>query len=107
MYLQLIDTGDRVIRGPYLARLQMHKVMRENQLNAESLLGDLLELLVEYFKLFGEKPCCTNDIVLFLGGLQTAELQSELSQRLLQESQITPTSLPKNVSILYSCGIFI
>lgn len=99
--MQLIDTGDRVIRGPYLGRLQMHAVMSANQLNPDGLLGDLLELLVEYFRLFGEKPCCTNDILLFLGGLETNR-QTELASRLLQVCEITSTSLPQNVSATHS-----
>lgn len=47
---QLIDSGGKVERGPYLGRLELHHTMTELNENANELLGDLLELLVEYFR---------------------------------------------------------
>lgn len=38
------------MRGPYLGRLELHHTMTELNENANELLGDFLELLVEYFR---------------------------------------------------------
>lgn len=46
---QLIENG-RTIRGPYLGRLELHRLMRENNMPAIELMGDYSELLVEYFR---------------------------------------------------------
>lgn len=37
-------------RAPFLARLELHRRMREKSKDANHLLGDYLELMVEYFK---------------------------------------------------------
>lgn len=49
-FLQLIESGAKVVRGPYLGRLELHHTMTELNENANELLGDFLELLVEYFR---------------------------------------------------------
>lgn len=85
-----------MVRGPCLGRLELHKVMNE-QNDAVAMLGDFLELLVEYFRLFGDKPCCANDIILFLDYLEPIR-HAELASRLLTVCEITPTTLPRSVS---------
>lgn len=49
-FIQLIESGAKVVRGPYLGRLELHHTMTELAENANELLGDFLELLVEYFR---------------------------------------------------------
>lgn len=49
IFFQLIESCNKE-RGPYLARLELHKRMREKSKNADHLLGDFLELMVEYFR---------------------------------------------------------
>lgn len=71
--------------------------MSEQQNDAVAMLGDFLELLVEYFRLFGDKPCCANDIILFLDYLEPIR-HAELASRLLTVCEITPTTLPRSVS---------
>jgi N-acetyltransferase B complex (NatB) non catalytic subunit len=72
--------------------------MRENAFHgANDLLGDFLELLVEYFRLFGGKSCCTNDLKMFLAFLEP-ERRTGLATRLLQDCGISATALPKSVS---------
>ncbi|KAG4065801.1 hypothetical protein HA402_012479 [Bradysia odoriphaga] len=92
---QLIENGTKAVRGPYLGRLELHHTMTELKENGDELLGDFLEMLVEYFRKFGSKPCCTNDIILFLNFLQI-ERRAELASRLLAECEITSTKLPQN-----------
>lgn len=46
---QLIDMGQNV-RGPYLARLDLFRLMKENSLETDKLLGEFEELLVDYFR---------------------------------------------------------
>lgn len=95
-YLQLIESDDKKLRGPYLGRLELHRVMKKNQFNPDDLMGDYLELLVEYFRFFGDRGCCTNDIALFLDNLNPKRY-SELATRLIQECGISPSTLPQDV----------
>lgn len=84
------------MRGPYLARLEMHKRMRGMNLDADARLGDYQELLIEYFRIFGNKKCCTNDLKMFLEHLDVKR-RSDFAAKLLQDTGITSTSLPQNV----------
>lgn len=96
LLLQLIEGGKRV-RGPYLARLELHKRMRENNMNAKELLGDFADLIIEYFRFFGDKQCCTNDIALFLESISREE-RITVASKLVRDSGISSTTLPQNVS---------
>ncbi|XP_016960567.1 phagocyte signaling-impaired protein [Drosophila biarmipes] len=91
----IIDSSERKKRGPYLARLELHQRMRAVQLPAEKLIGDFDEMVIEYFRLFGDKSCCTHDIALFLPSISMKQRQA-LASKLLLESGVTSTSLPKN-----------
>lgn len=71
--------------------------MRAIQLPAQELIGDFDELIIEYFRLFGDKSCCTHDIALFLPSISMEQRQS-LAGKLILESNISSTSLPKSVS---------
>lgn len=84
------------MRGPYLARLELYKRMCAHNMDAKQLLGDLSEMITEYFRLFGDKSCCTHDIALFLPTISMQERQ-ELASKLLLESGISSTTLPQNV----------
>lgn len=92
---QLIEGEGKRVRGPYLARLELHKRMRQNQMNAQELLGDFTQLIIEYFRLFGDKSCCTSDVTLFLTSI-SLEDRLKLASKLLQETGISSTSLPQN-----------
>ncbi|XP_055382876.1 phagocyte signaling-impaired protein [Condylostylus longicornis] len=91
---QLMEAERKKVRGPYLARLELHKQMRANNLNAAELLGEFSDLIIEYYHLFGDKPCCTLDISLFLSSVCLEE-RIILATRLLKESGITAASLPQ------------
>ncbi|XP_060647501.1 LOW QUALITY PROTEIN: phagocyte signaling-impaired protein [Drosophila nasuta] len=92
--LHIIESSTRKTRGPYLARLELHKRMRAIQLPAKELVGDFDDLIIEYFVLFGDKSCCTHDIALFLPSISMEQRQA-LANKLLAESGISSTSLPQ------------
>ncbi|XP_067645429.1 phagocyte signaling-impaired protein isoform X2 [Eurosta solidaginis] len=92
---QMIESAYRKVRGPYLARLELHKRMRAQGMDAEALLGDFTELIIEYFRMFGDKPCCTHDIALFLPSI-SMETRQQVASKLLLESGISSTTLPQN-----------
>lgn len=83
-------------RGPYLARLKLFNVMNANKFDANQLFGEFMEMLIDYFRIFGEKPCCAKDIVLFLDDLQE-EQKPELASKLIQLCNISATTLPQTV----------
>ncbi|KAA0704270.1 N-alpha-acetyltransferase 25 [Triplophysa tibetana] len=53
-------------RGPYLARLELIKRLREQNCPEAQQLGEPLELMFQFFVKFGEKPCCITDLKIFL-----------------------------------------
>ncbi|VBB30334.1 unnamed protein product, partial [Acanthocheilonema viteae] len=62
---------NKMLRGPYLARLTLIRKLVENDVLASSLLDTLklhdpLEYLFEYIRLFYSKPCCYVDLKPFL-----------------------------------------
>uniref|UniRef100_A0A8C4GP80 N-alpha-acetyltransferase 25, NatB auxiliary subunit n=1 Tax=Dicentrarchus labrax TaxID=13489 RepID=A0A8C4GP80_DICLA len=56
----------RSLRGPYLARLELIHRLRERGCPEEKLLGEPLELMVQFFAKFGDKPCCITDLKIYL-----------------------------------------
>lgn len=74
----------------------MFKRMRDNKLDPESLMGDYEVLLLDYFRIFGNKKCCVNDLKLFLEYLD-GDRRSQFASKLLQDTGINSTSLPQNV----------
>ncbi|XP_030374579.1 phagocyte signaling-impaired protein [Scaptodrosophila lebanonensis] len=93
--LRIIESSERKKRGPYLARLELLQRMRVAQLQPQQLVGDFDELIIEYFRLFGDKSCCTHDIALFLPSISIEQRQA-LASKLLLESGISSTSLPQS-----------
>lgn len=102
LLLHIIQSSERKTRGPYLARLELHKRMRAIQLPAQELIGDFDQLIIEYFLLFGDKSCCTHDIALFLPSISMEQRQA-LANKLIFESGISSTTLPQNVSEIIIC----
>lgn len=73
-------------------------MMSENKLNANELLGDFFELLVDYFRTFGDKPSCAKDIILFLDHLEPRR-RAGFASKLIQVCEISSTTLPQSVCI--------
>lgn len=71
--------------------------MKQNKFDAKSLFGEFIEMLFDYFQVFGEKPCCAKDIVLFLDDLEDDQ-KPELASKLIRLCNISATTLPRTVS---------
>lgn len=70
--------------------------MTKNNFNATELFGEFLEMLTDYFRVFGDKACCAKDIALFLDNLQDDQ-RPILASKLIQLCEISSTTLPKTV----------
>jgi N-terminal acetyltransferase B complex non-catalytic subunit len=79
----------------------MHKIMRELKLDADNQLGNYQELLVNFFRMFGNKKCCANDLKMFIEYLEPSR-RPELSSKLIQETGISSTTLPQDVRFFFS-----
>ncbi|XP_070572285.1 N-alpha-acetyltransferase 25, NatB auxiliary subunit-like [Ptychodera flava] len=53
-------------RGPFLARMELHKQLKERNLPDIEKLESLQNMLKEYFDLFGDKYCCFGDMAPYL-----------------------------------------
>lgn len=89
------------LRGPHLARFELCDKMAKNGLDPKTILGDIFELFVEYFRIFGHKPCCVSDLRIYLH-LLDPERRKDLAARLLKDVGISSTTLPQTVSHLTS-----
>lgn len=72
----LIERSPKKIRGPYLARLELHYMMREEKADAVALLGKYSELLLEFFRNFGDRNCCPHDLRVFSKHLTAEEYET-------------------------------
>uniref|UniRef100_A0A8C0HG27 N-alpha-acetyltransferase 25, NatB auxiliary subunit n=1 Tax=Chelonoidis abingdonii TaxID=106734 RepID=A0A8C0HG27_CHEAB len=80
----------RPLRGPYLAELELIRRLRHRGCNDEYKLGDPEELMFQYFKKFGDKPCCFTDLKVFVDLLPSSQCTKFISQLL----GIIPLSAP-------------
>ncbi|XP_057675523.1 N-alpha-acetyltransferase 25, NatB auxiliary subunit isoform X2 [Corythoichthys intestinalis] len=79
----------RALRGPYLARLELMQRLRERHHAGERQLGEPLELMVQFFVKFGDKPCCVTDLNVYLH-LLDAEQHEQLAERLSEAAPRGP-----------------
>ncbi|XP_055546311.1 phagocyte signaling-impaired protein isoform X2 [Wyeomyia smithii] len=91
----IIESQPRQHRGPYLARLELNRLMVENKCDKEQLFGELTELLLDYFRIFGDKTCCANDLKMFLEYVDPVK-RPGFAAKLMQECRINPVTLPSN-----------
>ncbi|XP_077353966.1 N-alpha-acetyltransferase 25, NatB auxiliary subunit [Festucalex cinctus] len=87
----------RSLRGPYLARLELMHRLRQRRLPQESQLGEPLELMVEFFDKFGDKPCCVTDLNIYLH-LLAADQHEQLANRL---SEAPPPAGPSGDGLAF------
>lgn len=92
-----MELAERGVRGPYLARLELHKRMQMKGYNAVELLGDFESLITEYFHLFGDKACCIQDISMYMPQIRP-EQRKNLAIRLQMETRVSVNYLPETVS---------
>uniref|UniRef100_A0A452GVT3 N-alpha-acetyltransferase 25, NatB auxiliary subunit n=1 Tax=Gopherus agassizii TaxID=38772 RepID=A0A452GVT3_9SAUR len=80
----------RPLRGPYLAELELIRRLRHRGCSDEYKLGDPEELMFQYFKKFGDKPCCFTDLKVFVDLLPSSQCAKFIGQLL----GIIPLSAP-------------
>lgn len=92
----IIESQPRKNRGPFLARLELTRLMVEHQFDKEQQFGELTDLLLDYFRMFGDKTCCANDLKMFLEYVEPAKRPGFAAQ-LMQECRINPVTLPSSM----------
>ncbi|KAJ1093026.1 hypothetical protein NDU88_006135 [Pleurodeles waltl] len=94
----------RQLRGPYLAKLELIRRLRNRGCNDEYKLGEPEDLMVQYFKMFGDKPCCFTDLKVFIDLLVPSQYTNFIN-RLLSSLPLSAPSddqlaLPEDVKTL-------
>ncbi|XP_053135416.1 N-alpha-acetyltransferase 25, NatB auxiliary subunit isoform X2 [Hemicordylus capensis] len=94
----------RPLRGPYLAQLELIRRLRHRDCSEEHKLGDPEELMFQYFKRFGDKPCCFTDLKVFVDLLPSTQHTKFINQLLGVIPLSAPTegklTLPANIKAL-------
>lgn len=96
---QLIEncTAGKVLRGPYLARLELYKRLTVDG-DPSSVLGSGVPLCVQYLRAFANKPCAVPDLRPFLPMLTQKEREDNC-KLFLKCMGFDENSQPVNVSI--------
>ena len=68
-------------RGPYLAHIELQSRLLARR-DQDAKMSELTDLLFNYFEEFGDKPCCANDLKLYLPTLDRPEADSFLQKAL-------------------------
>nr|XP_058896503.1 N-alpha-acetyltransferase 25, NatB auxiliary subunit isoform X4 [Kogia breviceps] len=96
--------NSRHLRGPHLAKLELIRRLRRQGFNDEYKLGDPEELMFQYFKKFGDKPCCFTDLKVFVDLLPATQCTKFINQLLGVVPLSTPTedklALPADIRAL-------
>ncbi|EQB77389.1 N(alpha)-acetyltransferase 25, NatB auxiliary subunit [Camelus ferus] len=96
--------SSRHLRGPHLAKLELIRRLRHQGFNDEYKLGDPEELMFQYFKKFGDKPCCFTDLKVFVDLLPATQCTKFINQLLGVVPLSTPTedklALPADIRAL-------
>ncbi|XP_059486390.1 N-alpha-acetyltransferase 25, NatB auxiliary subunit [Neocloeon triangulifer] len=88
--------GKKHFRAPFLAKLELYRLMSNKEMKPEELLGDIVELINDYFVPFGLKPCCFSDLRLYLP-LVPSEKASGLLQKLFLSHDLGENELPVDI----------
>ncbi|XP_025916138.1 N-alpha-acetyltransferase 25, NatB auxiliary subunit isoform X3 [Apteryx rowi] len=96
--------SSRPLRGPYLAKLELIRRLRHRGCNDEHKLGDPEELMFQYFRKFGDKPCCFTDLKVFVDLLPASQYTKFISQLLevipLSATAESEIALPDDIKAL-------
>nr|CAI5836675.1 unnamed protein product [Callosobruchus analis] len=95
---RIVENGTEngyLLRGPYLARFELCSRLSEKSMCSADLLGETIELFIEYFRKFGHKPCCVFDLRVYLNLLNEAK-KAELATRLIKDVGISSTTVPQS-----------
>lgn len=102
---QLIESNPKKVRGPYLARLELHWIMREEKADAVSLLGEYSQLLLEYFMNFGDRNCCPHDLKVFCKHLPKDQYKPFLEQLMEMAPLAEDGSGTTEAMMKYICAV--
>ncbi|PVD31460.1 hypothetical protein C0Q70_06872 [Pomacea canaliculata] len=95
------NKGGILLRGPYLAQMELVRILQERRSELLKLAGPPSELFQQYFELFGSKPCCAADLKMYFCLLTPEELQALIDKFTdsLELSDKSPTyaSEPKHI----------
>ncbi|KAF5280729.1 hypothetical protein FQA39_LY18012 [Lamprigera yunnana] len=94
---RLVENGTDngyLLRGPYLARFELCSKLSNEGIDSSELLGETIELFIEYFRKFGHKSCCVSDLRIYLH-LLNVHKRIELANRLIKDVGISSTSVPQ------------
>lgn len=102
---QLVESMSlgKLIRGPYLARLELWRRLSEDKsLDADpaSILGSGVALCIQYLRVFAHKPCALPDLRPYLPMLPKEERQ-EKSREFLTCLDFSEDSEPTSVSLTH------
>lgn len=89
-------SGGKPMRGPYLARLELWRRLKESGESTE-LLGSGVALCVQYLRVFAHKPCAVPDLRPYLGMLPRDEREA-MARDFLTCLGFDEESEPENVS---------
>ncbi|CAH1985848.1 unnamed protein product [Acanthoscelides obtectus] len=95
---RIVENGTEngyLLRGPYLARFELCSRLSEKDMCSADLLGETIELFIEYFRKFGHKPCCVSDLRVYLNLLNDIK-KAELATRLIKDVGISSTTIPQS-----------
>ncbi|KAL8619116.1 hypothetical protein ACOMHN_019388 [Nucella lapillus] len=74
-------------RGPYLAQMELVRILQERKSPLLQLAGPPSELFEQYYNLFGGKPCCVRDLRAYSCLLTPEELKA-LIEKFVESSQL-------------------
>lgn len=98
------SSSSRPLRGPYLAQLELIRRLRHRGYSEQHTLGDPEELMFQYFKRFGDKPCCFSDLKVFVDLLPSTQYTKFINQLLgvipLSAATDGKLALPENIKSL-------
>lgn len=101
----LIERSPKKVRGPYLARLELHRIMRAEKADAIALLGEYSQLLLEYFRNFGDRNCCPHDLKVFCRHLSRQEYEAFPQQMMAMVSLADDGTSSTEVMMKYICAV--
>lgn len=104
LLVESMGTG-KPMRGPYLARLELWKRLKESG-ESTALLGSGVALCVQYLRVFAHKPCVVPDLRPYLGMLPQAE-REENARDFLTCLGFDESSEPNNVSVIFLLLIYL
>ncbi|KAF4526862.1 hypothetical protein B566_EDAN013916 [Ephemera danica] len=96
------ERGEKRMRGPLLSKMELYSRLLEcpqSGVEPQTVLGDLVDLVVAYFEPFGGKPCCFSDLRCYLP-LLPEERAEVLASRLSDTFDMDLTQLPSTVAQL-------